>query len=56
MSVKTIADAIASAANDLVQEAEKQESGNQAAGRRARRASVQIGKHCVQFRKVSLDS
>lgn len=56
MSVKATADAIASAANDLVQEAEKQEGGNQAAGRRARRASSQIGRLCKEFRKVSLDS
>lgn len=54
MNVKQLADEIASLSNDLVGDAEKQGSGNQAAGRRARVASGKIAKLCKEFRKASL--
>ena len=55
MNVKEMADLIASLSNELVQETERQVSkGNQAAARRARKASSKIGKLCKEFRKASL--
>jgi|TARA_R100000808_G_C2151617_1_gene160746 hypothetical protein len=55
MNAKQLADEIASLANDLVGDTEKQlGNGNQAAGRRARVASSKIGKLCKEFRKASL--
>ena len=55
MNAKQLADEIASRANDLVGDTEKQlGNGNQAAGRRARVASSKIGKLCKEFRKASL--
>jgi hypothetical protein len=55
MSVKELADRIASLSNHLVVGADKQTYGNKAAGRRARKTSSEIGKLCKEFRKVSVE-
>jgi hypothetical protein len=55
MSVKELADQIASLSGDLAIDADKQTYGNKAAGRRARKASSRIGKLCKELRRVSVD-
>ena len=55
MNVKQLADKIASISHDMVQDAEKQMTGNKSAGRRVRTASSELRKLCKELRKVSLD-
>jgi|TARA_R100000306_G_scaffold62188_1_gene67509 chorismate-pyruvate lyase len=55
MNVKEMADIIASWSNDMVQNSEKQMEGNKAAGKRLRKASIELRKACKVIRQMSLD-
>ena len=55
VNVKQMADEIAAISNEMVQDAEKQMTGNKSAGRRVRTASSKLRKICKEIRKLSLD-